>query len=133
MVRTRGGSRYRPRVRFSTAEMEDPHTSRAVGAHSPNLSAVAQPTLAPAAIPEEPQRFWRYQTRMGPRAPSPEPQRRCRRARPSKRARTSGQGIPLDFGPNRHHPQLMRAHHPSFHQLRGLGVPCSPVTRFRGT
>ena len=29
---------------------------------------------------------------MGPRAPSPVPQRRCRWARPSKRARTSGQG-----------------------------------------
>ena len=43
-------------------------------------------------MPEEPQGFWRYQTRMGPRAPSPVPQRRCRRARPSKRARTSGLG-----------------------------------------
>ena len=30
--------------------------------------------------------------RMGPRAPSPVPQRRSRRARPSKRARTSGPG-----------------------------------------
>ena len=29
---------------------------------------------------------------MGPRAPFPVPQRRCRRARPSKRARTSGPG-----------------------------------------
>ena len=29
---------------------------------------------------------------MGPRAPSPVPQRRCRRARPSKRAQTSGPG-----------------------------------------
>ena len=71
MVRTRGGSRFRPRVRFSAPEMEEP---------------------APAAVPEEPQGFRMYQTRMGPRARSPLPQRRCRRARPSKRARTSGPG-----------------------------------------
>ena len=83
---------YRPRVRFSTPEMEDPDTSRAAGAHSPDLPAVAQPTLAPVAIPEEPQEFRRYQTRMGPRAPSSVPQRRRRRARPSKRARTSSPG-----------------------------------------
>ena len=37
-----------------------------------------------AAVPEEPQGFRRYHTRMGPRAPSPVPQRRRRRARPSK-------------------------------------------------
>ena len=55
-----------------------------------NLPAVEQPTLAPAAIPEEPHGFRRYQTRMGPWAPSPMPQRRLRRARPSKRARISG-------------------------------------------
>ena len=71
MVRTRGGSRFRPRVRFSTPEREK---------------------QAPAAVPEEPQGFRRYQTRIGPRAPSLVPQRRRRRARPSKRARTSGQG-----------------------------------------
>ena len=50
MVRTRGSSRYRPRVRFSTPEMEDPDTSGVAGAHSPELPAVAQPTLAPAAL-----------------------------------------------------------------------------------
>ena len=75
MVRTRGGSRMRPRVRFSTLEQ-------------------AEQALASDAVPdpalEEPQGFRRYQTRMGPRAPSPVPQRRSRRARPSKRARTSG-------------------------------------------
>ena len=54
--------------------------------------------MAPTAVLEEPQGFRRYQTRMGPRAPSPVPQRRQRRARPSKRAqpskraRTSGPG-----------------------------------------
>ena len=72
--------------------MEDPDTSEAIGAHSPDLPAVTQPSLAPAAIPEEPQGFRRYQTRIRPRAPSPVPQRRRRRARPSKLARTSGPG-----------------------------------------
>ena len=72
--------------------MEEPGISAAAGAHSPDLPVIAQPTLAPAAIPEEPQGFRRYQTRMEPRAPSPVPQRRRRRARPSNRARTSGPG-----------------------------------------
>ena len=72
--------------------MEDPGPFGAAGTHSPDLPADTQPTLAPTAIPEEPQGFRRYQTRMGPRAPSPVPQRRRRRALPSKRARTSGPG-----------------------------------------
>ena len=84
MVRTRGGSRLRPRVRFSTPEQEE------------QASVLATPAPIPApvpkAVPEEPQGFRRYQTRMGPRALSPVPQRRSRRARPSKRARTSGPG-----------------------------------------
>ena len=79
MVRTRGGSRLRPRVRFSTPEREAP-----ASVPSP------VPSPVPEAVPEEPQGFRRYHTRMGPRAPSPVPQRRARRARPSKRARTSG-------------------------------------------
>ena len=77
MVRTRGGSRLRPRVRFSTPEQEE------------QASATAT-VLDP--VPEEPQGFRRYQTRMGPRAPSLVPQRRSKRARPSKRAPTSGPG-----------------------------------------
>ena len=81
MVRTRGGSRLRPRVRFSTPEREAP---------APVPAPIPSPVLE--ALPEEPQGFRRYQTRMGPRAPSPVPQRRVRRARPSKRARTSGPG-----------------------------------------
>ena len=99
MVRTRRGSCYRPRVRFSTLEMEDTDTSGAAGAHSPDLPVFTQPTLALAAIPEEPQGFRRYPTRMGPRAPSPVPQIRRRRARPSKRARTSSPGESLSSQP----------------------------------
>ena len=85
MVRTRGGSRLRPRVRFSTPEREE---------QAPVPAPVPDPVPAPVpeAITEEPQGFRRYQTRMGPRARSPVPQRRSRRARPSKRARTSGPG-----------------------------------------
>ena len=71
MVRTRGGSRLRPKVRFSTPEQEE---------------------QAPVTIPEEPQGFRRYQTRIGPQAPSLVPQRRSWRARPSKHARISGPG-----------------------------------------
>ena len=81
MVRTRGGSRVRPRVRFSTPERE---TAAPVPA--------PVPSPVPKAVPDEPLGFRRYQTRKGPRAPSPVPQRRARRARPSKRARTSGPG-----------------------------------------
>ena len=85
MVRTRGGSHLRPRVRFSTPEREE---------QAPFPASVPAPVPAPVpeAVLEEPQGFRRYQTRMGPRAPSLVPQRRSRRARPSKRARTSGPG-----------------------------------------
>ena len=92
MVCTRGGYRFWPRVRFSTPEMEEPGTSAAVGVHSPDLHTDTQPTVAPAIVPKEPQGFRRYQTRVGPRAPSLVPQRRRKRARPSKWARTSGPG-----------------------------------------
>ena len=81
MVRTRGGSRLRPLVRFSKPERE-----------APAPVPVPAPSPVPEAVPEEPQGFRHYQTRMGPRAPSPVTWRRVRRARPSKRARTSGPG-----------------------------------------
>ena len=81
MVRTRGGSRVRHQERFSTPERE---TAAPVPA--------PVPSPVPEAVPDDPLGFRRYQTRMGPRAPSPVPQRRARRARPSKRARTSGPG-----------------------------------------
>ena len=79
MVRTIGGSRLRPLVRFSTPEREE---------QTPVPAPVPDPIPAPVpeAVPEEPQGFRRYRTRMGPRAPSPVPQRR------SRRARTSGPG-----------------------------------------
>ena len=85
MVRTRGGSRLQPRVRFSTPEREE---------QAPVPAPVPDPVLAqvPEAVSEEPQGFRRYQTRMGPRALSSVPQLKSRRARPSKRARTSGPG-----------------------------------------
>ena len=90
MVRTRGGShRLRPRARLSTPEREEQASDPApVPAPVPTPA----PDPVPEAVPEEPQGFRRYQTRMGPRAPSPVPQRRSRRTRPSKRARTSGPG-----------------------------------------
>ena len=121
MVRTCGGSHYRPRVRFSTPEIEDPGTSKVAGAHSPDLPAVAQPTLAPTAILEEPQGFSRYQTRMGPWAPSPVPQRQRRRARPSKQARTSG---PRDSSRSRPEPSPPPTEVDSSPQL-------SPASRIR--
>ena len=79
MVRTRGGSCIRPRVRFSTPERE-----------APTPVPAPTPSPVPEVVPEEPLGFRHYQTRMGPRAPSPMPRRRVRRAWPSKRARTSG-------------------------------------------
>ena len=85
MVRTWGGSCLRPRVRFSTPEREALAPAQA-------LVPAPVPSPVPEAIPEEPQGFRRYQTRMGPRAPSHVPRRRVRGARPSKRARTSGPG-----------------------------------------
>ena len=75
MVRTRGGYRFRPRVRFSTPEMEEPGASAAACVHSPSLHTDTQPAVAPTAVLEEPQGFRRYQMRVGPRAPSLVPQR----------------------------------------------------------
>ena len=87
MVRTRGGSRVRPRVRFSTPERE-----AAAPAPAPAPVPAPVPSPVPEAVPDEPLGFRRYQTRMGPQAQLPMPRRRVRRARPSKRARTSGPG-----------------------------------------
>ena len=116
MVRTRGGYHFRPRVRF-----EEPGTSATAGVHSSGLHTDTQPAEAPAAIPEEPQGFRRYQTRMGPWVPSPVPQRRCRRAQPSKRARTSG---PRESSTSRPQPSPSPAEESSSPHL-------SPASRIR--
>ena len=114
MVRTSGGSRFRPRVRFSTLELEDPGTSRAAGAHSPDLSTVTQPTLAPTVITEEPHRFRRYQTRMGQRTPSLVPQRRRMRGWLSKQAQTLGPGKSLRSRPEPSPPPADEGSSPQF-------------------
>ena len=132
MVRTRGGSRYRPRVKFSTPEMEDPETSGAARVHSPDLHTDTQPVVAPVTIPEEPQGFRRYQTRMGPRAPSQVPQRRCKRARPSKRAWTSGPEESSISQPKPSPSPAEESLSPIYHRPRGSGVHCSLGPRFRG-
>ena len=85
MLRTRGGSLIRPPVRFSTPEREEK-------APAPAPAPPPIPSPVPDAVLEEPQGFRRYQNSMGPRAPSPVPHRRYRRARPSKRASKSGPG-----------------------------------------
>ena len=103
MVRTRGAHRYRPRVQFSTPKIEGADTSRVAAAHSPTHVTETPPALAPttamiqglapASISEEAQASKppsrRYQTRVGPRPPSPVHPRPPRRAPPSKRAQTS--------------------------------------------
>ena len=114
MVRTRGGSLLRPRVRFSTPEREEQ-------APVPALDPAPVPAPVPEAVPEEPQGFRRYQTRMGPRAPSSVPQRRSRRARPSKQARTSGPG---ESSSSRPEPSSSAAEATSSPQL-------SPASRIR--
>ena len=109
----------------SVPEREDTGTSKAVDAHSPDLPVETQPALAPAVIPEElqasepPSR--RYQTRMGPRAPSPVPQRRRRRAWPSKRAGTSGPGESSRSRPEPSPPPADE----------GSSPPLSPASRIR--
>ena len=106
MVRTHGAHRYRPRVQFSTLERDGAGTSRAAAGHSPaqgtETPLALTPAIAmmqgpvPATISEEAQASeplsMRYQTRVGPRPPSPVHPRPRRRAPPSKRARTSGPG-----------------------------------------
>ena len=71
-----------------SASGEIQHTRARGRSSSTDSSAIT----CPRGRTDEPLGFRRYQTRMGPRAPSPVPRRRARRARPSKRARTSGPG-----------------------------------------
>ena len=96
MVRTHGGHRYRPKVRFCTPQRDGAGTSRFADARSPDQATETPHTLAPTSLPEEAQASdppsRRYQTWVGPRAPSPVHLRPRRRAPPSKRAQTSGPG-----------------------------------------
>ena len=96
MVPTHGAHRYRTRVQFSTPERDSAGTSRAANAHSPDQVGETAPALVPASISEEAHASEpssrQYQTRVGPRAPSPVHPRPRRRAPPSKRAWTSGPG-----------------------------------------
>ena len=126
MVRTRGGSRrLRPPVRFSTPEREEKASVPAVPAPAPEP--------VPKAVPEEPQGFRRYQTRMGPRAPPPVPQRRSRRARPSKRARTSRPGESSSSRPEpTPSPAVEETCCLSYPQPRGSGGPYSSGILSRG-
>ena len=133
MVRTQGGYRFRPRVRFSTPEMDDPGTSAAAGVHSPGLHRNTQPAVAPATVPLEPQGFRRYQTRVRPQTPSLVPQRRRRRARPPSGPGHQARGSPRCLGPSYNLPELRTAHRPIYPQPRGLGGHCSLGPRFRGT
>ena len=126
MVRTRGGSRLRPRVRFSTPEREEQASVPATPA--------PVPALVPEAVPEEPQGFRRYQTRMGPRAPSSVPQWRSRRADPPS-------GPVLQARVSHPHPDLSRLqprqqqrrpHRLSYRLPPGLGGLYSSGTLSRG-
>ena len=116
MVHTRGGSRVRPRVRFSTPERE---------AAAPVPAPVPSPV--PEAVPDEPLGIRRYQTRMGPRAPSQCPRGELRGPDlprgPALRAQASHHLLGL------HHHQLYhlqrRLHHQSYHRPRGSGGLCS--------
>ena len=120
MVRTRGGSRLRPRVRFTTQEQEE---------------QAAVPDAVPEPVPEEPQGFRRYPTRMGPRAPS-----QCLIGDPGGAGPPS---VPVhqDRGSHRHpdliHPsprqQRRRPHRPNYRLPRGSGDRCLLGPRFRGT
>ena len=125
MVRTRGGHRYRPRVRFSTPERDGSDTTKAADAHSSDQVAETPPALSPASMSEEAQASEppprRYQTRVGPRAPSPVHSRPHRRAPPSKRTRTSG---PRESSRSRPEPSPPSADQGSSPQL-------SPASRIR--
>ena len=134
MVRTRGGHSYRPRVRFSTPERDDAGTSRAADAHSPDQAAETPPTLAPAAISEEAQASdapsRRYQTRVGPQAPSPVHPRPRRRTSPSNRARTSGPAESLRSKPEPSPPPADQGSLPQLSPTSRIRRPmfsCDPI------
>ena len=128
MVRTRGGSRLWPRVRFNTPEREE---------QAPVPAPVPDPVPAPVpeAVSEEPQGFRRYQTRMGPRAPSLVPQRRSRGpGLPSGPAHQVWVSHPHPGLSRRQPHQQQRRHlHHSYRLPPGSGGRCLSGTPFWGT
>ena len=97
MARTRGGhsASFRPRIRPSSppqnprAPAMPPPATPPAAAEPPAEGLVIAPSAAPpAAAPKT----HRYYTRTRALPPSPPHRRPCRRALPSKRARTSGPG-----------------------------------------
>ena len=134
MVRTCGGHRHRPRFQFSTPERDGAGTSKAAEAHSADQAVETPPTLAPATIPEEPQASKppsrRYQTRVGPRAPSPMHPRPRRRAPPSKRARTLGLGESSRSRPKSSPPPVDESSSPQLSSASRIRRPmfsCDPI------
>ena len=134
MVRTRGGHRYRLRVRFSTPERDGAGTSRATDAHSPDQVAETPHALAPAYMSEESQASKppsrRYQTRVGPQAPSPVHPRPRWRAPPSKRAQTSGPGESSWSRPEPSPPLADQGSSPQLSptsRIRRLMFRCDPI------
>ena len=133
MVRTHRAHRYRPRVQFSTPKRDGAGTSRAAAAHSPDQVTETPPSLAPASVSKEAQASEppsrRYQTRVGPQAPSPMHPRPRWRAPPSKRARVSHHGL----GSSRRLLHQIRVRRPSYPHIQGSHVRCSAAIRFLGT
>ena len=138
MVRTRGGHRYRPRVRFSTPERERMQAPSGLqmlilrtclqrhNLHWPQLPYPRSLRLL-SPHPGDIRPGWdlkpllrclRYEAG-GPRPPS----------EPGHQAR----GSLRDLSPSRHLLLSMRVHRPSYHRPRGSGAPCSPAIRFWGT
>ena len=134
MVRTRGGHRYKPKVRFSTLERDGTGTSKTANAHSPDQAAETPPTLAPAAISKEAQASElpsrQYQTRVGSRAPSPVHPRPRRRAPPSKWARISGPGESSRSRPEPSPPSADESSSPQLSPASKIRCPmfsCDPI------
>ena len=144
MVRTHGAHCYRPRVQFSTPERDGAGTSKATAGHSPAQVTETPPALAPAtamiqgpapaSISKEahaskpPSR--RYQTRVGPRPPSPVHPRPHRRAPPSKRAQTFGPGESLRSRPEPSPPPADQSSLPKLSPLSRITRPmfsCDPI------
>ena len=127
MVRTRGGSRLRPLVRFSTLEREE---QALVPAPVPD----PVPAPVPEAVPEEPQGFRRYQTGW-----DPGPHHRCLSGDPRGLGPPSGPVLPARVshphpGLSRHllHQLQRRHHHHNYHLPPGSGGRYSSGTPSRG-